>query len=75
MAGKEIGVVLAHGAWADGSSWSKVITRLATQGVHSIAAQLPLSTLANDVAAVDRAVDLCRRDGTPHAAFVVRSPR
>jgi pimeloyl-ACP methyl ester carboxylesterase len=57
MARKEIGVVLVHGAWADGSSWSKVITLLATHGVRSISAQLSLSTLTDDVASVDRAID------------------
>lgn len=57
MASKGISVVLVHGAWADGSSWSKVITLLATHGVHSIAAQLSLSTLTDDVASVDRAID------------------
>lgn len=62
MAKQEIGVVLVHGAWADGSSWSKVISRLARQGVRSIAAQLSLTTLADDVASVDRAID---RMGAP----------
>lgn len=57
MARNEISVVLVHGAWADGSSWSKVITRLAAHGVRSIAAQLSLTTLADDVASVDRAID------------------
>jgi len=57
MAGKEIGVVLVHGAWADGSSWSKVIALLAARGVRSIAAQLSLTTLHDDVASVDRAID------------------
>jgi pimeloyl-ACP methyl ester carboxylesterase len=57
MARTEVSVVLVHGAWADGSSWSKVITRLATHGVRSIAAQLSLSTLADDVASVDRSID------------------
>jgi pimeloyl-ACP methyl ester carboxylesterase len=56
MAGKEISVVLAHGAWADGSSWSKVITGLAAHGVHAVAAPLPLSTLTDDVAAIERAI-------------------
>jgi len=57
MAREEISVVLVHGAWADGSSWSKVITRLAARGVRSIAAQLSLSTLNDDVVSVDRAID------------------
>src|SRR5438477_12341692 len=57
MQRKEIGVVLVHGAWADGSSWSKVIARLRAQGVRTVAAQLSLSTLKDDVAAVDRAIE------------------
>ena len=38
MAEKDIGVVLVHGAWADGSSWAKVISRLSARGVRTIAA-------------------------------------
>jgi len=57
MAGKEVSVVLVHGAWADGSSWSKVIALLAARGVRSVAAQLSLTTLDEDVASVDRAID------------------
>jgi pimeloyl-ACP methyl ester carboxylesterase len=49
-------VVLIHGAWADGSSWSKVITRLVDQGLDVVAVQLPLTSLADDVATVQRAI-------------------
>ena len=48
-------VVLVHGAWADGSSWSKVIVALQAKGVATIAAPLPLTSLSDDVAALDRA--------------------
>ncbi|HLX98643.1 MAG TPA: alpha/beta hydrolase [Roseiarcus sp.] len=54
-------VVLAHGAWADGSSWAKVIAGLSAQGVKAWAAPLPLTSLADDVAALDRTLD--RVDG------------
>ena len=54
-------VVLAHGAWADGSSWSKVIVGLNTKGVKAWAVPLPLTSLADDVAALDRTLD--RVDG------------
>ncbi len=47
-------VVLAHGAWADGSSWSKVIVGLNAKGVKAWAAPLPLTSLADDIAALDR---------------------
>jgi len=49
-------IVLVHGAWADGSSWSKVIPLLQTKGRRVIAAQLPLSSLADDLAATNRIV-------------------
>jgi pimeloyl-ACP methyl ester carboxylesterase len=42
-------VVLVHGAWADGSSWSGVIERLQKDGYNVIAPQFPLTSLANDV--------------------------
>jgi len=51
-------VILVHGAWADGSSWSKVIPHLASRGHHVTAVQLPLSSVANDVATVARAIAL-----------------
>src|SRR5262245_21924587 len=54
-------VVLIHGAWADGSSWAKVIPLLAAKGLHVDAVQLPLTSPADDVAAVQRAI--ARVDG------------
>ena len=47
-------VVLAHGAWADGSSWERVIRRLRNAGLRSVAAPLPLTSLADDVQALER---------------------
>ena len=43
-------IVLVHGAWADGSSWSAVIERLQAEGYHVTAPQFPLTSLADDVA-------------------------
>ena len=43
-------IVLVHGAWADGSSWSAVIERLQAHGFRVIAPQFPLTALADDVA-------------------------
>ena len=43
-------IVLVHGAWADGSSWSAVIERLQKAGYNVIAPQFPLTTLADNVA-------------------------
>jgi pimeloyl-ACP methyl ester carboxylesterase len=42
-------IVLVHGAWADGSSWSSVIERLQADGYHVTAPQFPLTSLADDV--------------------------
>ena len=50
--------VLVHGAWADGSSWSRVpVVFLSRPGVAVTAAPIPLTSLADDVAALDRALD------------------
>lgn len=51
-------VVMVHGAWADGSSWSEVISRLQTAGLHVTAVQNPLSTLAESDAATRSALAL-----------------
>ena len=51
-------VVLVHGAWADGSSWAKVIPLLEKAGLNSIAVQNPLTGLEDDVAATKRAIAL-----------------
>jgi pimeloyl-ACP methyl ester carboxylesterase len=57
MATKEVSAVLAHGAWADGSSWARVITALKAEGVNVSAAPLPLTSLGDDVAALNRSLD------------------
>ena len=49
-------VVIVHGAWADGSSWSKVIPLLQAKGLHVVAVQNPLTSLADDVATTRRAI-------------------
>src|SRR5467141_2059848 len=54
-------VVLVHGAWADGSSWSEVIARLQAAGLHVTAVQNPLTSLADSVAETRRV--LARQDG------------
>jgi pimeloyl-ACP methyl ester carboxylesterase len=53
----DLTVVLVHGAWADGSSWEKVIRGLRAVGLKSVAAPLPLTSLADDVAALERTID------------------
>jgi pimeloyl-ACP methyl ester carboxylesterase len=54
---EDLTVVLMHGAWADGSSWRKVISGLRQAGLQSVAAPLPLTSLADDVAAVERTIE------------------
>ena len=54
-------IVLVHGAWADGSSWSGVIERLQADGYNVTAPQFPLTTLADDVARLRQV--LARQDG------------
>src|SRR5262245_52924429 len=54
-------IVLVHGAWADGSSWSKVIPLLKAKGLHVDAVQMPLTSQADDIGAVQRAI--ARVDG------------
>lgn len=49
-------IVLVHGLYADGSSWSKVIPLLQAKGLHVTAVQNPTTSLENDVAAVKRAL-------------------
>jgi pimeloyl-ACP methyl ester carboxylesterase len=50
-------VVLIHGAFADGSSWDKVIPLLHAKGLKVVAVQNPLTSLADDVAAGKRVID------------------
>ena len=50
-------IVLVHGAWADGSSWAKVIPLLEAKGLHVTAVQNPLTSFADDVAATKRVID------------------
>jgi pimeloyl-ACP methyl ester carboxylesterase len=54
-------VVLVHGAWADGSSWNDIIGPLQSKGLNVLAAPMPLTSLSDDVTALDRALE--RTDG------------
>src|ERR1700751_5832940 len=49
-------IVLVHGAFADGSSWSKVIPLLQAKGYHVTSVAIPLTAFADDVAATKRAI-------------------
>lgn len=51
---KDATVVLVHAAWADASSWNKVIPQLQGLGLEVVSAQIPLTSLKDDVAALQR---------------------
>ena len=57
MSPNQVGVVLVHGAWADGSSWAKVIGPLVADGIAVVAAPLPLTSFEDDVAALNRTLE------------------
>jgi pimeloyl-ACP methyl ester carboxylesterase len=57
MSSNDLTVVLVHGAWADGSSWAKVIGPLAADGIKVVAAPLPLTSFRDDVSALDRTLE------------------
>jgi pimeloyl-ACP methyl ester carboxylesterase len=49
-------IVLVHGAWADGSSWNKVIPLLQAKDLPVVAVQIPLTSIEDDVAATYRII-------------------
>ena len=51
---KDVNILLVHGAWADGSCWSKVLLLLKERGYKVTAAQIPLSSLNDDIAVTQR---------------------
>jgi hypothetical protein len=57
MPRENVSVVLVHGAWADGSSWAKVIGPLTAEVVRVFAAPLPLTSFAEDTAAVEHTLE------------------
>jgi pimeloyl-ACP methyl ester carboxylesterase len=70
-------IVLVHGAWLEGSSWSDIIPILQNAGHKVIAVQLPLHSIADDVATVKRAIDLIGGPailvGHSYGGFVITS--
>jgi alpha-beta hydrolase superfamily lysophospholipase len=54
MPSRQPTIVLVHGAFANTSSWSKLIPLLMAKGFSVVAVHCPLSSLADDVAAVER---------------------
>jgi pimeloyl-ACP methyl ester carboxylesterase len=57
MQKQDVTVVLTHGAWADGSSWSKVIQVLHQNHIKAVTVPVPLTSFADDVAALDRTLE------------------
>ena len=57
MVPNSVSVVFVHGAWADGSSWAKIIELLAADGADVTAAPLPLTSIRDDVAALDQTLE------------------
>jgi pimeloyl-ACP methyl ester carboxylesterase len=54
---KNASVVLVHGAWADGSSWNYVVIPLLHDGLKVVCAPIPLTSLSDDIAALDRVLE------------------
>ena len=79
MSKNDVSVVLVHGAWADGSSWAKVIGPLAADGIHVVAAPLPLTSFRDDVAALDRTLERVKAPivlvGHAYAGAVIAATR
>jgi pimeloyl-ACP methyl ester carboxylesterase len=50
-------VILVHGAWADGSCWRNVVRPLRQRGLHVVCAPIPLTSLSNDIAALNRVLE------------------
>ena len=57
MSVSKVNEVLVHGAWADGSSWGKVVGGLYENGIKAVTVPVPLTTLADDVAALERTLE------------------
>src|SRR5271155_5684372 len=54
MPNSKITVVLVHGAWAECASWAEIILPLQKQGLNVVCSPMPLTSLSDDVAALDR---------------------
>jgi pimeloyl-ACP methyl ester carboxylesterase len=50
-------IILVHGAWADGSCWQNVVLPLRRLGLDVVCAQIPLTSLGDDIAALSRSLE------------------
>src|ERR1700751_636786 len=58
--GEKPTIVFVHGIWADGSCWSNQIAALQAKGYHVVSVQNPITSLAEDVATTQRAIELVK---------------
>src|ERR1700761_355916 len=74
----ECTIVLVHGAWADGSCWDKVILPLRKEGLKVACAQIPLTALTQDIAAVELVLERTQGSvvlvGHAYAGAVIAGP-
>jgi pimeloyl-ACP methyl ester carboxylesterase len=79
MPHSNISIVLVHGAWAECASWTRIILPLQKQGLPVICAPIPLTSLSDDVAALDRALGRIEGDivlvGHAYAGAVIGASR
>jgi pimeloyl-ACP methyl ester carboxylesterase len=72
-------VVLVHGAWADGSCWQNLILPLRKEGFTVTSAPIPLTSLTEDIAALERVIERTRGPvllaGHAYAGAVIAGPK
>src|ERR1700691_6056247 len=72
-------IVLVHGAWADGSCWQNVILPLRKEGLKVASAPIPLASLTEDIAALERVIERTRGPvlltGHAYAGAVIAGPK
>ena len=56
MSNSKVTVVMVHGAWAECASWNEIILPLQREGLGAVCAPIPLTSLSDDVNALDRAL-------------------
>lgn len=79
MSNPKVTVVLVHGAWAECASWNEIILPLQRAGLAAICAPLPLTSLSDDVSALDRVLDRIQGDivlvGHAYAGAVIAATK
>jgi pimeloyl-ACP methyl ester carboxylesterase len=72
-------IMLVHGAWADGSCWDKVIQPLQKDGLRVMCAPIPLTSLTEDIAALERVLQRTHGPvvlvGHAYAGAVIAGPK